>query len=160
MSTSQKATLVGWTESVSLPDLGVPCVEGKIDTRASTSILYTSFVECYRREGELWVRFSIDPLPENESLRFVCQTPVKSSKTFADENHQEAFFVIETTVKLGGLYARLDLVLKTQGSVNGLMQLGRDVLRDLNLQVDPGSAYLFSEPPEQHYERPAAESPR
>lgn len=151
---------VGWCESVSLPDLGVPCIDGKIETGTQASTLYTSFIEHYRREGELWVRFCIDPLPEKEGFRFVCQAPVKSTKAVVStENHEESFFLIETTVKLGGLRTSLDLVLKTQGSVKCSIQLGRNVLQDLNLQVDPSNSYLFGDPPEKHYERPVATLP-
>ena len=154
MNNPHQVNVAGWREWVSLPDLGVPCIEAKIDTGARVSTLHTTFIEHCRREGELWVRFSVDPFPDKEHLRVICQAPVKSTRVLqVSDNHEESFFVIESTIKIGDLHTRLDLVLKSQGSMKHVMHLGRNVLQDLNIQVDPNRSYLFGELPEKDYEQ-------
>ena len=153
MDDLQQVNVAGWREWVSLPDLGVPYVEAKIDTGSNASSLHTSFIEHYRREGELWVRFSLEPFPDNEHLRVICLAPVKDTVIIqVSDNHEESFFVIESTIKIGDLGTRLDFVLNSNGNMKHVMHLGRNVLKDLNIQVDPKNSYLFGELPENYYE--------
>lgn len=148
-----QVNVAGWREWVSLSDLGVPCIEAKIDTGAKASTLHTSFIEHYRKEGELWVRFGVNPLPDNEHLRIICLAPVKSTRILqVSDTHEESLFVIESTIKIGNLHTRLDLVLKSQGSMKHVMHVGRNVLQALNIQVDPKNSYLFGELPEKYFE--------
>lgn len=153
MNNPHQVNVAGWREWVSLPTLGVACVEAKIDTGAQDSTLHTSFIEHYRREGELWVRFSVEPFPDDENLRVICLAPVKSTRVLkVSDTHEESFFVIESTVKIGNLHTRLDLVLKSQGSIKHVMHLGRNVLQYLNIHVDPKDSYLFGELPAKYSE--------
>ena len=136
----------GWREWLALPDIGIPGIEAKIDTGTKMSTLHTSFLEHYRRGGELWVRFGVNPFAQREDVRFVCQAPVKSTKNVnLAENQEETLFVIESTAKMGEMQTTLDLVLKNQSDMKFVMHLGRSALQDMNVHVDPNSSYLFGE---------------
>ena len=148
-----QVNVTGWREWVSLTELGVPCIEAKMDTGTKSSTLHISFVEHYRKEGELWVRFGVNPFPDKEHMRVICLAPVNSTRVLqVSDTHEESFFVIESTIKIGALHTRLDLVLKSQGSMKHVMHLGRNILQALNIQVDPKNSYLFGELPEKKIE--------
>lgn len=146
MDEPRKANISGWREWLALPDIGIPSIEAKIDTGTKISTLHTSFIEHYRRDGELWVRFGVNPLSQREDVRIVCQAPVKNTRNVnISENLEETLFVIESSVKLGGLQTQLDLVLKNQSDMKFIMHLGRNALQNLNVQVDPNSSFLFGD---------------
>ncbi len=145
MNASYQATTAGWRELVELPDIGVPCIEAKIDTATDISILHTSFIEHYRRENDLWVRFCINPLTDKECTRVVCQAPVKRTEILqSTENHDESFFVIEATIKIGKLHTQQDIVLKYESGKQHAMRLGRNALQALNIKVDPNRSFVLS----------------
>lgn len=154
MNDSDQPTITGWREWISLPDIGVPNIQAKIDTGSETSILHTPFIEHYRRDNELWVRFCLNPFGDEECSRVVCQAPVKTTKTIqASENHNEPFFVIETLIKIGGLQTHQDIVLKNQKDKEYMMHLGRNVLQALNIQVDPNCSYELGDYSEEDYRK-------
>lgn len=146
MNRSQKATIAGWREWVELPDIGIPHLETMIDTGTDITVLYASFIEHYRRDNDLWVRFSVNTLVGEECSRVVCQAPVKSTEIhYGSGNQNESFFVIEATIQIGKLQTQQDLVLKKQNGNQYIMRLGRNALQDLNLQVDPCSSYVHGD---------------
>ena len=51
MSKKEKIT-IGWQEIISLPQLGIPAIEVKIDTGAKTSSLHAENIEFFNDEGE------------------------------------------------------------------------------------------------------------
>ena len=144
MSGSYQSTMSGWREWVSLPDIGVPDIEAKIDTGTEASVLYVSFLEHYRRDNDLWVRFCVDPIMNKECSRVVCQVPVKSTEALqSPEQHNESFFVIEATIKIGNLQTRQNIVLKNQRDKQYMLQVGRNALKDLNIHVNPNCSYVL-----------------
>ncbi|NIQ01970.1 MAG: ATP-dependent zinc protease, partial [Nitrospinaceae bacterium] len=60
----QDVKVSGWKEWLALPEIGIPGIEASIDTSSEVSTLQASFVEHYRRDGELWVRFGVNPLSQ------------------------------------------------------------------------------------------------
>lgn len=157
MSDSCHTTTAGWREWVELPDIGVPKVAAKIDTATEASVLYTSFVEHCRRDNDLWVRFCVNFLAGEEQTRVVCQAPVKRTETIqSSENHNESLFVIEATITLGNLQTQQDIVIKNQNGKKHIMHLGRKVLQDLNIQVDPKSSFLLKNSEKQTLNRVSA----
>ncbi len=153
VETLQKSKVTGWREWLALPDISIPSIEAKVDTGSKLSTLYTSFVENYRRDGELWVRFGVNPLPGREDIRLVCQAPVKNTRTVTvSDNHEETFFVIESLVQIGGHQCKAEIVLKTHGTMKFMMHLGRNALQDLNLIVAPQCSCLFGDDLESYYD--------
>lgn len=154
MEEPRQAAVAGWRECVALPNIGVPGVDTKIDTGTSTCVLYTSFIEHYRRDNELWVRFCVNPLVEEKGFRVVCQAPVKSTQVLeTSDNQNESLFVIETDIEIGGLRTRQDIILKAQQGKKYMMHLGRSALQSLNIMIDPNSSYLFGDTSKDHYKQ-------
>jgi hypothetical protein len=95
----------------------------------------------YLREGEPWVRFGVNPLSNEDDKRLFCQAPVKSTETVqVSDSHEDSLFLIESTIKIGVLQIHMDLVLKNQGIMKYMLNLGRNALQDLNIHVDPNSS--------------------
>lgn len=154
MDEPHQVNVAGWREWVALPDIGIPSIEAKIDTGSKISTLHASFIEHYRRDGELWVRFGVNPLPDEEGKRLVCQAPVKRTEIIhVSDSCEDSLFMIEATLNVGTLQTPLDLVLKSQGNMKYMLHLGRNALQDLNIHVDPKSSYLFGDSLKEHYEQ-------
>lgn len=149
---SQQTGTCGWREWLALPDIDIPGIEANIDTGSESSTLYTSFIEHYRRDGELWVRFGVNPLPQRDEIRIVCQAPVISQQTIpVSEWKKETLFVIESSVRLGQSEVTTELVLNRRQDDSFSLQLGRNALKGLELLVDARQSYLFGEPDESLY---------
>jgi len=143
---SEQKSVSGWREWLTLPDLNIRHIEVKVDTGTRTSVLHTSFIEPIHRQGKLWVRFGIHPLPERSDLRMVGFEPVVDRRMIKDaEGVDEICFVVETTVLLGGLSKTIELTLTKKDAKKFRMVLGRTALQKLDLLVDPNSTYLLGE---------------
>ena len=144
--TTQQTNISGWREWLALPDIGIPSVEAKIDTGTTDSTLHTTFIEYFRREGKLWVRFGITPLPQREEIKLVCQAAVKEQRTLLDvREDQEALPVIEAVVQIGQHQLTTDLLLNHHGIEAFTLHLGRNALQELDLLVDPNRTCLLVE---------------
>jgi len=140
-----QTTKAGWREWLSLPDFNVEEIEAKVDTGTETSVLYASFIEPFRKQGKLWLRFGIHPLPERTDIRMIGFAPMKERRLIRDaEGHEERCFVIETAVLIGDLQRNIELSLTTKDAMTFRMVLGRSALQELNLLVDSSHTHLLS----------------
>ena len=51
--------VLGWCETLALPDLSIPAIEAKIDTGARSSSLHVDSQQGFTRDGRDWVRFAL-----------------------------------------------------------------------------------------------------
>lgn len=152
MEKPEATTVSGWREWLELPEIGVPGLDASIDTGSESSTLHTSFIEHYRHDGDLWVRFGFNPLPEKDDIRIVSQAPVKEHMTLSTADyHEESLFVIKTTVTLGEKSIVTDVVLNRAQNEPYAFHLGRNALRDFGFLVDPTKCHQFGVPDESLY---------
>ena len=147
MTGARKTATSGWCEWLGLPDLNIQEIEAKMDNGTETSVLHTSLIDPIRKQGSLWLRFGIQPLPDRSDTLAVGFAPVKERRLIKDaEGHDEVCFVIEARICLGELCQTVELALTSRDSSKFRMVLGRSALQSFNLLVDSNNRHIFGPP--------------
>jgi len=134
---------LGWREWLVLPELtGIP-IKAKVDTGARTSALHAFFIEPYRLDDQLFVKFLIHPYQKNLAVQVECHAPVVDQRLVTDSGgHRERRYVIERQLQVGKQTFRAELTLTDRDSMLFRMLLGRNVLKHRYV-VDSGSSFLL-----------------
>ncbi len=134
--------LVGWREIVSLPSLGISTIKAKVDTGARTSCLHTFKLETFEQDDQLWVRFWMHPLQNNEQEIVVCEAPVVDQRIVRDSGgHEETRFVIQSDITIGDHTWNIELTLTNRENMLFRMLLGRTAMHK-KIIVDPSHSFL------------------
>ena len=139
-------TVVGWRETIALPDLGFEHIPAKIDTGARTSSLHALDIERFERDGKRWVRFRVD-LGHGDATT-VCEAPGIASRTVTSSNGQsETRLIVKTGLRIGETLFRTEFSLTDRSDMVYPVLVGRMALRG-RFVVDPQHSYLQSPAPE------------
>jgi hypothetical protein len=137
--------LIGWRETVALPDLGIPAIRAKVDTGARTSSLHAEGVELFERDGVHWARFllvrsgSRPPTP--------CEAPhVEHRFVTSSSGHKEERLIVKTRLKIGDFVVAAEFGLADRSDMNFPLLVGRTALRR-RFVVDPARSYLLTPRP-------------
>ena len=128
---------IGWVENVGISSANT-VVKAKIDTGADSSSLHCDCLTPYKRDGDLWVKFSITDIKgksipyEKKILR-----KVKVRRHFG--NVQERF-VVRMGFCIGDQYAETDVSLVDRSGFNYDLLIGRNFLKDRFI-VDPAKKF-------------------
>jgi hypothetical protein len=141
--TAEEPLKVGWREWVALPEFRVAAIKAKIDTGARTSALHAYRIEPFRRAGELWIRFELQPLQRSQTVRVVCEAPAVDERVVKNSGGGvERRYVVRTLVRLGEVSWPIELALANRDQMGFRMLLGRTALKGRAL-VEPGRSYLL-----------------
>ncbi len=133
--------IIGWREWVSLPDLGLVAIKGKVDTGAKTSSLHAFDMKLESKGKKSFVLFKVQPLQHDLSVVVSCRALLVDRRVVSDSGgHKEERFVIRTTIVLGGLKRRIELTLSNRESMKYRMLIGRGALK--YFYIDPSQSYL------------------
>jgi hypothetical protein len=133
--------IIGWREWVSLPDLGLGAIKGKIDTGAKTSSLHAFDIELETKGAKTYVLFKVHPLQHDFSVVVNCRALLVDRRIVSDSGgHKEERYVIRTTLFLAGLKKRIELTLSNRESMKYRMLIGRAALK--YFYIDPTQSYL------------------
>lgn len=136
--------LVGWRETLSLPELGIDAINAKVDTGAKTSCLHTFRLEPYYQEEQLWIRFWIHPKQHDVNTVIQCQAPVVDQRIVRDSGgHEELRYVIATQICLGEFCWQTEFTLTNRENMAFRMLLGRRAMHK-RIIVDPSQSFLIS----------------
>ncbi len=142
---SERASMIGWREWVTLPRFCSSHIKAKVDTGAKTSSLHADGLTLFEEDGQTMVRFELQPVAHSTEGATVITTPVIDFRTVRSSNGQsESRPVIRTELELGADRFEIDLTLTSRSSMGHRMLLGRRVLED-RYWVDPGRSFLLSE---------------
>ncbi|MEL6439783.1 MAG: RimK/LysX family protein [Cyanobacteria bacterium J06621_8] len=143
-SKAKQLTIIGWRETLSLPDLGVVSIKAKIDTGARTSALHAFNCQEFQQEGKQKIRFEIHPLPRSKQQSILAEADLLEYRKVTNSGGQgEIRPVILTRIKLGGHCWRGELTLTNRDVMGFRMLLGRQAVRD-RFSIDPGKSFLQS----------------
>ncbi|MXP27118.1 ATP-dependent zinc protease [Altererythrobacter indicus] len=133
-------TLVGWREFVGLPAFGIKHLPAKIDTGARTSSLHATDIAVFERDGESWVRFTLDGGHGTSQ----CEAPKVARRVITSSNGQaQERLIIKTDLQLGALQFRAEFSLADRSDMIFPLLVGRTSLRR-RFVVDPGRSFLVS----------------
>ncbi len=127
--------VVGWTEIVGLPALGLDTLKAKIDTGARTSALHADAIELYEDEaGARRVRFRV----HHGAARSRAQQdqPVHDVREIKNTSGvPEERVVIRTPLSIAGHLWRIDVSLTDRSNMRLPMIVGRTALAAHNVAV-------------------------
>ncbi|BAU65370.1 hypothetical protein STA3757_27550 [Stanieria sp. NIES-3757] len=136
--------IIGWRETIALPQLGISRIKAKIDTGARSSALHTFHVEEFRRDGKQMLRFQVHPYQRNSRQTVTTEAELLEYRQIRNSGgHAQVRPVVLTTVELGGQQWQIELTLTNRDVMGFRMLLGRQAIRH-HFLVDPGKSFLQS----------------
>ena len=137
---------VGWREWVSLPKLGLPAINAKIDTGAKTSALHAEDIETFGPIERPKVRFSIRPIDGNSTTTIYCTAPIVDRRHVTSSNGEAEFrTIIQTDLAIDDQAWPIEISLTNRENMNHRMLIGRSAMDIANLVVEPSEEYLLEQ---------------
>lgn len=145
--------VVGWLETVGLPELGLAEVEAKIDTGARTSALHAEGIETFWQDGRLMARFHV---PHGDRAHVTdCLAPLVDERAVKNTSGApEARLVIQTPLVLNRRRWSIEVTLADRSNMALPLILGRTALRRHRVLVDPGRSHMLRRQSETKGPRP------
>ncbi|MGE0006893.1 MAG: ATP-dependent zinc protease [Parvibaculaceae bacterium] len=138
--------LIGWQETVSLPELGAGPIVAKIDTGARSAALHADDIQITGRGRRMKVRFKVQRRGSS-SRRIECEMPLHDLRRVKSSNgHIELRAVISTPVEIGGHVLDAEITLTQRSDMGAAMLIGRSSIKGTFL-VDPSRRFLRSRRP-------------
>lgn len=136
--------LLGARERIVFDNSDVAYV-ARVDTGAEVSSLHADDIQLFERDGDTWVRFSVNHESLNETSVRVFEAPLKRTARIRQANAEEAQdrYVVELWAKLGRIYQKTEFTLTDRNSLDNTVLIGRDFFMDIAL-VDVGHEFLES----------------
>jgi hypothetical protein len=139
-------TLIGWQETVSLPELGAGPIVAKIDTGARSAALHADDIRILGRGKRMKVRFKVQRRG-NSTRRIECEMPLHDLRRVKSSNGQiELRAVISTPVDIGGQLLDAEITLTQRSDMGAAMLIGRSSIKG-DFLVDPSRTFLRSRRP-------------
>ena len=140
----KKQKFIGWREWCSLPNLGLPAINAKIDTGAKTSALHAYDIQLQNIDDIEVVVFKIHPLQKDHKYYKTCYAPLKEIRTITSSNgEREKRFVIETKILIGEIDITAEVTLTSRHEMAFRMLLGRDTLKKAKVLINPRKSYMM-----------------
>ena len=136
-----KQTVIGNAEWCSFETLKIPAIKARIDSGAKTSSIQATHIRRFKRGGESWVSFEVNPLQDNLSFSIHCESRIKDTRLIKSSSGiAEKRFVIQVPVQMGKEIFEIELTLANRDGMDFRMLLGREAMRNRFL-VDPSTSY-------------------
>ena len=136
-------TIIGWREWCAMPDLNLAGVLAKVDTGAKTSSLHAFKIKQLKRDGEIWLSFTVHPLQRHRLPAIACQARLVDERTVTSSNGKSQVRpVVCTTLVLGLQTFEAELTLTNRDEMGFRMLLGRESLKKRFI-VDPALSFAL-----------------
>ena len=142
---ASQLSIIGWRETLALPDLGVKIIKAKIDTGARTSALHAFNCQEFKQGERTMMRFSIHPLQRDRNTTITASAELlEYRKVTSSVGHSQIRPVIITTVGLGEHRWLVELTLTNRDVMGFRMLLGRQAVKNRFL-IHPAKSFLQSD---------------
>lgn len=132
--------IMGWLESVFLKPWNVR-VTAKLDTGAKTPSLHAENIEHFSRDGQEWVRFTLEGVSENQAL-LVERPRIRTAYVKTHGGRSTPRDVIKLTLCKNGRDYDTEFTLDDRSNFNYPILLGRSFLEKVAL-VDSSATFLY-----------------
>ncbi|MCO4780849.1 MAG: ATP-dependent zinc protease [Candidatus Cloacimonetes bacterium] len=133
--------VIGWRESVSLPDFGIEKINVKVDSGAATSSLHAFDMTTYEKGQDQYVKFFIHPEQRHKTKPIECHAKILEYRKIKSSNGQtERRPVILTRISLLDEHWSIELTLTNRDEMTFRMLLGRQSIRKRFL-IDTGNSF-------------------
>ena len=140
-----KQTIIGSAEWCSFETLKIPAIKARIDSGAKTSSIQATHIRRFKRGGESWVSFEVNPLQDNLSFSIQCESKIIDTRMVRSSSGiSEKRFVIQVPVSIGKNTFEIELTLANRDGMDFRMLLGREAMQDRFL-VNPSTRYKFGD---------------
>ncbi|MHC8950347.1 ATP-dependent zinc protease family protein [Sphingobacterium hungaricum] len=120
--------IIGRTEIVDLPELGLYNIEAKTDTGAETSVLHCEDYEIFNQDGHLHISSHIRPDPEAEETIKVTFPVHRERIVKSSFGHAETRYIFLTKIRLFDRLYDIKLSFRDRSSMSYPMLLGRNFI--------------------------------
>lgn len=146
---SRKLKIIGWRETIGLPEFGIPALKVKVDSGARTSALHATKIRYLRNaDGLTWVSFVITENLTPHRSRRVRAVLVEKRKVKSSMGHASIRPVIRTLIELGGETWATEITLVNRDPMGFRMLLGRRSLKGRFL-IHPTRSFVRTQPPQE-----------
>ncbi len=136
--------VLGWCETLALPELAIDAIEAKIDTGARSSSLHVDEQVLFEREGRAWVRFRLHQDGAAAQLQFQAEARVHDRRAVRDSGgHETERVFILTTLAIAGRRYPIEVNLAARRGLKFPMLLGRTALAG-HFLVDPARKHALA----------------
>ncbi len=141
MSNPESSKIIGWRETVSLPDWDVGAIKAKVDTGARTSSIHARHIELLEN-GDVRFEVVVSEKPTRKSV-WVTATPSRESVVTPQPGTRQRRFVFRTTLQVGDSTYEIELNLVNRQGMLCRMLIGRTALAGRYL-VQPAATNLLT----------------
>lgn len=136
--------IIGNTEALCLPELGITGLHTRVDTGAKISSLHVDNLICFKEDGQRYVEFDLHPDVYHLEETVRCTAKLKARKKIKSSNGEvETRCVIETLLRMGSQEWKIDLTLSNRQDMTYMMLLGRQGMSN-KVIVDPSKSFLLN----------------
>ena len=136
--------IIGWRETLTLPDLGIKSIKAKIDTGARTSALHAFNCQEIQQNNQKIIRFAVHPIQRDNKQTILAEAELLEYRKITNSGGQAQMRpVIFSTIVLGEYQWQVELTLTNRDVMGFRMLLGRQAVRDRFL-IDPRRSFVQS----------------
>ena len=140
--------VMGWRETVELPDILPAPFTGKIDSGARSSALHARRIRLLREDGADLVEFVPPRLP-GQPRPAPMRLPVHDERDVKNTGGvPEGRVFVRTRLRMGRRVWRIELALTDRAGMTHELILGRTAVRGHGLLLDCGRSFLMTPRPE------------
>ena len=144
-SAKRPPEIIGWRETIALPELGIESLAAKIDTGARTSALHVVDPRVIEENGGCWVDFMI-PRKGRRPVKTVRAPLVDRRDIKNTSGEPESRLIIQTLLLIGRHRWHVEVSLANRENMAFDLILGRTAIRRRGILVDPGRSFVLPPP--------------